>query len=210
MQSISRPLAALALTLAAATALHAQEGKRPASWKVRYDSPKADDAKTEFVTMSPGWHLTTGPNAGIFYDAATTGTGPYTAEAKIHLFKPTMSHAEAYGLFVGGKDLEGAGQSYLYFLLRTDGKFLVKQRTGAEVKEVVPVGTNAAIKPYEAGKESVANVLAIKVGAENVEFLVNGTTVATKPKAGLHTDGVVGLRVNHALNLHVESVKVTK
>ncbi|HEX5632258.1 MAG TPA: hypothetical protein VFX50_03485 [Gemmatimonadales bacterium] len=206
----TRTLAAIGLSLLAAATLHAQENQRPKNFKVRYDSPKADDAKTSFVTMTPGWHVTTGPNSGILYDPANSATGTYTAEAKIHLFKPTVSHPEAYGLFVGGKALDGDGQSYLYFLLRTDGKYLVKQRTGKDVKEVVAPAASPAVKPYADGKESVANVLAIKVGAENVDFLVNGTTVASRPRKDLQTDGIVGLRANHSLNLHVESLKVSK
>ena len=163
--TLARPALALFATLAAAGALHAQESQRPKSFKVRWDSPGADTAKASFVTMSPGWHLTTGPNSGIFYDPAWAGTGNYKAEAVIHLFDPPKGHAEAYGIFVGGKDLDGAGQSYLYFLLRTDGQYLVKQRTGKAVKDVVAPTASPAIKPFVAGKESVANTLAIAAGA---------------------------------------------
>ena len=199
----------LALALAATTTLHAQENQRPGTWKVRYDRPSADTARMEFVTMTPGWHVTTGPNAGIMYDPATTAKGTFTAEALIHLFKPEVSHPEAYGMFVGGKDLEGAGQSYLYFLLRTDGKYLVKQRTGSATKEIVAPSASPAVKLLEPGKESVANTLAIAAGPQVVDFLINGTTVASKPRAELAVDGIVGLRANHQINIHVQTLKVT-
>jgi len=38
---------------------------------------------------------------------------------------------------------------------------------------------------------------------------VNGQEVATLPRADLAVDGVVGIRVNHALNLHVSRLEVT-
>jgi len=208
--TLARPALALFATLAAAGVLHAQENQRPKSFKVRWDSPGADTAKASFVTMSPGWHLTTGPNSGIFYDPSWTATGNYKAESVIHLFDPPKGHAESYGIFVGGKDLEGAGQSYLYFLLRTDGQYLVKQRTGKAVKDVVAPTASPAIKPFVAGKESVANTLAIAAGAETVDFLINGTKVASKPRKELAVDGTAGLRANHMLNLHVEKFAVTK
>jgi hypothetical protein len=207
---LARPALALFATLAVAGTLHAQENQRPKSIKVRWDKASADTAKTSFVTMSPGWHLTTGPNSGIYYDPSWSGTGNYKAEATIHLFEPPKAHAEAYGIFVGGKDLEGEGQSYVYFLLRTDGQFMVKQRTGKQVKEVIAPTASPAVKPFVAGKESVANTLAVVAGAESVDFLINGTKVASKPRKELAVDGTAGLRANHALNLHVEKFAVTK
>ena len=207
--TLARPALALFATLAAAGALHAQDS-RPKGIKVRWDRPSADTVKTSLAAMSPGWHVTTGPNAGIFYDPSWTATGNYKAEAVIHLFDPPKGHAEAYGIFVGGKDLEGAGESYLYFLLRTDGQYLVKQRTGKQVKEIIAPTANPAIKPFEAAQKSVANTLAIQAGAETVDFLINGTKVASKPRKDLAVDGAAGLRVNHQLNLHVEKFAITK
>jgi hypothetical protein len=207
----TRSALALAIALAGAGTLHAQENQRPKTFKIRWDDPGPDTAKTSFVTMSPGWHLTTGPNAGIFYEPSWTATGNYKAEAVIHLFDPPKGHAEAYGIFVGGKDLEGAGEGYLYFLLRTDGQYLIKQRTGKQVKEVVAPTASPAVKPFDAAKgKSVANTLAIAAGPETVDFLINGTKVASKPRRDLAVDGTAGLRVNHMLNLHVEKFAVTK
>jgi hypothetical protein len=41
-----------------------------------------------------------------------------------------------------------------------------------------------------------------------VDFAINGTQVASRPRASLATDGVVGMRVNHNLNLHFTSLSV--
>ncbi len=193
---------AVLLPLASAGA----QSKRPAGWKVRYDRTGVDTTKLAFETMSPGWHITTGP-AAIFYDPATTGKGNFTAETVIHLFKPESPHAEAFGLFVGGHDLDQAGQGYTYFVVRNDGKYLIKQRTGTGTKDIVPWTDTPALKLYKEG-ESVANTLTIKAGAQEVQFLINGTQVAAKPRAAVAPDGVVGLRVNHNLNLHISKLTV--
>ena len=37
---------------------------------------------------------------------------------------------------------------------------------------------------------------------------MNGAVVTSLPRADLSLDGVVGLRVNHGLNLHVTNLKV--
>ena len=43
-----------------------------------------------------------------------------------------------------------------------------------------------------------------------MDFLINGTKVASKPRNELAVDGTAGLRVNHQLNLHVQTFAVTK
>jgi hypothetical protein len=68
-----------------------------------------------------------------------------------------------------------------------------------------------AIATFGPGSESsVENVLAVEVGEESVTFSVNGATVATLPRAELATDGHVGLRLNHNLNVHVSDLSVTQ
>ena len=45
--------------------------------------------------------------------------------------------------------------------------------------------------------DTVKTTLAIQAGAETVDFLINGTKVASKPRKDLAVDGAAGLRVNH-------------
>ena len=191
----------------------------PPTWTVRMDPPRgahpmhraptvgADStADLFFVNMTPGWHITTGP-AAILYHPASTAAGAFRAEAKIYLFDPDGRN-EAFGLLVGGRDLDADAQSYDYFLIRTSGEFLVKRRTGGETTTLVPWTAHGAIVGH-AGEGPVANTLAVEAGDTEVAFVVNGATVATLPRADVNADGIVGLRVNHALNLHVETFAVT-
>lgn len=180
---------------------------RPPGWTIRYDRPDAVDSTFHFVAMAPGWHVTTGP-AAIVYEPGATASGDYRVESELFLFPG--QRAEGFGLFIGGHDLEGAGQRYTYFLLRKDGRFLVKQRDGATTRDLVPWTAHAAIAPHDAPAGTVKHVLGVDARADSVRFLVNGTQVAALPRAAVAADGVVGLRVNHALNLHVTSLTVTR
>ena len=56
---------------------------------------------------------------------------------------------------------------------------------------------------------SARNVLGIDVTTTDVAFLVNDTEVARLPRTELDAEGIVGLRINHALNVHVTSLEVT-
>jgi hypothetical protein len=193
----------LALTLSlTAVPLVAQELERPSDWNVRYDRPSNDSLY--FVTMTPGWHITTGPS-GIFYNPATTAEGEYRVSSEIYLFPG--ERREGFGIFIGGSELEGETQSYLYFLIRKDGRFIIKQRNGTGAPTITPWTEHPAIV-QQAGEENAKNVLAVEVGSQKLDFYVNDQLVKSIPRTQLPTDGIVGLRVNHALNLHVANLNV--
>lgn len=185
----------------------AAQGKMPDGWKVRADRDGADLAKLDFATMAPGWHVTTGPSVTL-WNPATVGKGNFRVSSKIWLFKPLGAHPEGYGVLVGGTDLDAASQRYTYFLVRNDGQYLVKERNGTATKDIVPWTKSSAIKLHDGTVENIDNTLEVIVGDKTVDFAINGTTVASKPRAGLAVDGIVGLRVNHNLNLHVASLEV--
>ncbi len=185
---------------------------KPDGWRVRLD--RADRGTPDdvmFTTMAPGWHITTGP-AVLLHHPDSTATGAYRADADVFLFDPG-ERREGYGLFFGGRDLEGAGQQYVYFLLRRDGKFLIKTRNGDAFQVVRDWTEHSAIHSWEGrpeGEATVRNQLSVDVGAREVAFSVNGAEVARVSRSELpSTDGVFGLRVNHGLNLHVTSVAAT-
>lgn len=200
------PILAAGLMLWATTAA-AQGGEWPADWTVRFDRAGHSKADIEFVTMTPGWHVTTGP-AAILYHPERTAEGAYRIRSTIFLFDPGERHAEAYGVFFGGRDLEGDGQAYSYFLIRDTGHFLVKNRTGNDTETIVGWTASDAIMKYPGGGEQAKNSLAVECGPETVDFYINDTKVTSVPRSALYADGVVGLRINHRLDLHVSELEV--
>lgn len=181
----------------------------PPGWMVRFDPPRRGPAPTvndvNFRAMGGGWHLTSGP-AALYYRSADTRTGDFTVSATIS--QRASSNHEAYGLFIGGHDLQTPNQNYLYFVIHPkDGKFLINHRTSdARPTNVVPYTTHQAINTDDPTTGAASNTLAIRVAGDTVHFLVNGQEVKALSRSeidGAATDGVVGLRLNHNLDLHI-------
>lgn len=196
-----------------------EEQAVPEGWMWRLDSPdpdavvSADTATADifFVNMTPGWHVTMGQPRAILYHPASTAEGNYTAMAKLHLFDPGPRRNEGYGIFVGGQDLQGPNQQYLYFLLRRSGEYLVKVRDGDSTETVTGWTAHDAIVPYDESTTGTAtNTLAVSTSADSIDFVVNDTVVHTMGRADLPTNGIFGLRLNHAINVHVEDLAVTE
>jgi hypothetical protein len=170
----------------------------PEGWQVRLDRPNST-APIHFMSMEGHLHAVLGP-AGIFYQPAATATGSFRAGGTFTLNRPS-EHPEAFGLLVGGRNLDAENQDYLYFLVRQDGKFLVKHRAGSETHTLIDWTEHAAIqRPGADGKAT--NALAVESSPTGVRFLVNGTEVGTLPR-GVNTDGIVGLRLNHNLDVMI-------
>ena len=186
----------------------------PPTWTVRFDHPGtatvgADTtADVWFVNMTPGWHITTGP-AAIFYHPASTVEGSQRIESNIDFFDPG-ERLEAYGIFFGGQNLEGDDITYDYFLVRNSGEFIVKRWTGHETSAIHPWTPHEAVAVFGPETEGpVANKLAVEIHDEEVLFFVNDAEVVRLPRESVNTDGVLGLRLNHHVNVHVSTLSVS-
>ena len=190
--------AASAATPAAPTAL-------PAGWSMRLDRDGAPATGVSFAKMGNGWHATTGP-AAVFYNPQTTATGTYAVDATFTQTK-APAHAEAYGLVFGASKLETPQQSYYYYVVRGDGQYLLKHRAGSEVHTLQDWTPHAALKKADAAGKAT-NALRVQVDADSLRFFANGTQVRALPK--VTADGIVGLRINHNLDVHVDGPRVTR
>jgi len=203
----------LSFAILLSVALAPVAAQSTAGWKVRADrSTSATDpdaaGKIQFTAMGKGFHAVN-PQAAVYWNPANAAKGPYTLKGTFTLNEPS-GHTNYYGLVFGGSSLEGANQAYQYFLIAQDGTFLVKRRAGdAKTDDVVAKTANAAIKKPEANGKST-NVLEVRVLADKVDYAVNGTVVGSSPKAGMTTDGIWGIRVNHLLNVTIDEIGVGK
>ncbi len=193
-------LVAAAVVLLTLPVLGQGGGVAADGWQARLDNAGANVNDLSFRTMGDGLHVTTGPHA-VFWNAGNTASGTYTVSATF-VQTTASSHPNSFGLFIGGQDLDGAGQAYTYFLIREDGQFLVKKRMGDDTEDLTPGwASHSAVNALE--NDRMRNSLAVEVGASNVRFLSNGTEVVSLPKTGLPVDGIAGVRFSHQLDVHV-------
>lgn len=182
----------------------AASAQMPTGWMSHADGDKPGNFK--FAAMGNGWHATTG-SASIFWRNTDRVTGDFHTVATLVQTK-APPHPEAYGLIFGGDALNGVGQKYTYFLVRGDGKFLVKSRNGAETSNVTSgwMENAAVVKADADGKAS--NKLEIQAKGDKVTFMANGTTVYEMTATPGQVNGIVGLRINHNLDVHVDGFAV--
>ncbi|HET7464104.1 MAG TPA: hypothetical protein VFJ82_22800 [Longimicrobium sp.] len=207
----------LAALVAAAQPLAAQQhqhdpdhhvaggGTLPAGWMAHLDRADATLGDVKFTPMGGGFHVTTGPAVILWNPAQNVAGGNFTAHATFAQTKAPM-HPEAYGLFIGGSNLSGTAPEYFYFIVRGDGKYMVRHRAAnGDVHTIQDWTENAAIhKQDEQGQAT--NALAVEGGDAGLRFKVNGTQVAELPN--VKGTGQVGLRVNHNLDVHVSDFGV--
>ena len=209
---MTRRLFAALFVLLVAAPLVAQA---PKGWKMRVDrSTSAADPDAagaiKFVTQGAGFHATN-PQAAVYWNPANTAKGNYTIKGTFTLVKPS-GHTNYYGIVFGGSDLEGPTQAYIYFLVAQDGTWLVKRRDGdAATSMVSPKTPNDAVKKPDANGTST-NTLEVRVSADKIDYVVNGTVVNTTPKTGptAKTDGIYGIRINHLLEVQVDGFGLAK
>ena len=181
-------------------------GKMPDGWKVRFDEA---DAKTDAVVVAEKTGtltFTTGP-AAIYYKPGMKAERDYELTATFSQLKPS-EHAEAYGLFIAGQDLDKPTARYTYFLVRQDGKFLIKSRSGEATKTIKDWTDAPAMKEPKGVKTT--NTLMIRATEDTVRFFIGDKEVAKLTRAQVGGDGITGLRIKHNLHVQVSKFEVKK
>jgi hypothetical protein len=85
---------------------------------------------------------------------------------------------------------------------------LIRHRTGNDVKDVARAPHASVKRPDGSGRSS--NTLEVRVAADTVSYVVNGTVVHSVARNAVNTDGVVGFRVNHQLDVAVEGFELQR
>jgi protein-disulfide isomerase len=195
------------------TAIASVAAQGPGGWKVRIDrSRNAEDPDNtpslKFDKTAKGFHVIGGP-AGTFWNPTQSAMGAFTLKATFVLVRPS-NHVNYYGLVFGGSDLEGAAQTYTYFVVAQNGTYLIRHRTGESVQDVQTRMTHASVKQPDSNGSST-NALEVRVSGNTISYVVNGTVVHSTPRTGgVKTDGLVGVRINHVLDVQVEGFELQK
>lgn len=184
----------------------------PKGWMFHSDhSTEASDPDApgaiKLVPMGTGFRAIA-PQAAIFWNPANTATGNYSLKGTFTLIKST-GYREYYGLLFGGRDLAGPGQTYLYFVITDNGTWLVKRRTGTTTEQLSPKTPSPAVKKPDANGKCT-NALEVRVTADKIDFVINGTLVHSMNKTGQVTNGIYGMRINHHLEVQVNGFGLSK
>jgi hypothetical protein len=184
-------------------------------WQGRTDRAEQKIGDVKFVAMGTGFHLTSGPHA-ILWSPENKATGDYVVKARVTKTpRSTSSHEESYGLFIGGTDLHGPKQNYLYCVVFGSGNVMVRHRDGGDTHTLL--GKTANEKVAKKGERGATDEIAMWVKDGRVGCSVNGAEVFSAAKADMigpgklvSTDGIFGIRASHNLDLHIEGPAVTK
>ena len=176
-----------------------------------------DNAK--FAMDGAQMKVTTGP-AVSYWNPANKATGNYTIKATFNepKYMNLNSHPHPYGIFIGGNDLGGGEQSYLYCAAYGNGTFIVRGfGPGPFQMNGFRGGADPAVHKAAAKGEPVTQDIAISVKGDRVECTINGTMVAGYDKPAVvaagklkSTDGIYGLRFAHNTEVIVTGFSITK
>ena len=197
---IAAAVAVLAFPLVAGA-----QGVQADGWEARLDFEADIDSVLGFMNMGSGVHVTTtGAGFAIFWQPESMAEGDFSISATFTQMERS-GHANAYGMFLGGSDLQGPDQQYTYFMLRQGGEYLIKKRMGEDLPTLVDWTAHGAVNDLN-DQGSSTNTLTVEAAGDTVRFLVNGTEVSSQARSDVDTDGTTGLRVTHLLNMHIDDL----
>ena len=191
------PVALFAFMLAIPLTLQGQTQLRVDRSTNAADPDDVPDVTVEATGSS--FTVGTGP-AAVVWDPGNTASGEYDVKGTFRLEEPS-DHANYYGIVFGANELDNFDQNYLYFLVAQDGSFVVKYRANDDAVHDIVARTphDAVATPGDDGKS--VNDLEVRVGTDELTFVVNGTVVHTQARTGMasSTNGIFGVRINHRL-----------
>ncbi len=120
------------------------------------------------------WEVQTGP-AHVTWAPRDSASGRFAVRARFEQLEAPQ-HAEAFGLFVGGRDLDAAGRRYTYFVVRGTGEYLVRVREGEQTRDVQG-WTAAPAVPKQDAQGRATYDLVIRTDGDSTYFLVGNSPV---------------------------------
>lgn len=184
-------------------------------WQGRTDRSQDKISDVKFVQMGTGYHLTGGPHA-VLWNSDHVATGEYTVKARMTKTpRSTSTHEESYGVFIGGSDLSGPRQNYLYCVVFGTGNVMVRHRDGGDTHTLL--GKTASAAASKMGERGATDEISMWVKGGRVGCSVNGTEVFSAAAADMigpgklvSTDGIFGIRASHNLDIHIEGPTLTR
>jgi hypothetical protein len=163
-------------------------------------------------------HVTTGP-AVTYWNPADKAEGNYTVSATFTepKYMNLNTHPHPYGVFIAGNDMGTDQQTDLYCAAYGNGTFIVRGFGPEPFRMNGRSEESPAVHKAAGVGQPVTQTIALSVKGDKVECAINGTVVASYPKADLvtagklkSTDGIYGIRFAHNTEGTVSGLKVTR
>ena len=155
--------------------------------------------------------------AALYWNPANVGKGDFSVKATFDEAKQPYNHPHPYGVFIGGKGLDGDQPQALYCAAYRSGNYIVRGFSGGKPFGIVqkPSPNDAIAKG--AADAPVKQEVTMRVSGDKVECTVNGASVWSATKADVtgagkldSTDGITGIRVSHNSDALVSNFAVGK
>ena len=188
-------------------------------WTGRVDSGNRQGLAITDSKLAPegsSMRLMTGA-AALYWNPANVGKGDFSVKATFDEAKQPYNHPHPYGVFIGGKGLDGDQPQALYCAAYRSGNFIVRGFSGGKPFGIVqkPSPNDAIAKG--AADAPVKQEVTMRVSGDKVECTVNGASVWSATKADVtgagkldSTDGITGIRVSHNSDALVSGFAVGK
>jgi hypothetical protein len=190
-------------------------------WQGKVDANQAgsklEDAKLS--KQGDGFLVQTGP-AVTYWNPTNKVTGDYTVKATFNEahYMNRNDHPHPYGIVIAGNDMGTDQNTFLYCEAYGNGTFIVRGFGPAAFRMNGGRGApNDAIHKASAPGQPVTQEIAMSVKGDKVSCSINGTEVASYPKADVvgpgklkSTDGVAGFRFAHNTEATVTGFAVSK
>ena len=231
MRVVYSTAVALTAAIIATSAVGAQQAEAPdrkvagggitaPGWQGKIDAAatKAGGSINDSMFMAMGnmLHMTIGP-AASYWNPKNVAAGNFTAKATFTEAKQINNHPHPFGVFIGGSKLGTPDAALMYCVAYRDGSFLVRRFNGEVATTVTRKTPHASVKKAATADESVTQEVGWVVSGDKAACVINGAEVISYPKSEIvgpgkleSTDGVVGLRTAHNIDLVVVGFGITK
>ena len=188
-------------------------------WTGKVDSGNRQGLAITDSKLAPegsGMRLMTGA-AALYWNPANVGKGDFSVKATFDEAKQPYNHPHPYGVFIGGKGLDGDQPQALYCAAYRSGNYIVRGFSGGKPFGIVQKPTPNDAVAKGAADAPVKQEVTMRVSGDKVECTVNGTSVWSATKADVtgagkldSTDGITGIRVSHNSDALVSNFAVGK
>ena len=188
-------------------------------WQGKVDSGNRQGLAITDSKLAPegsGMRLMTGA-AALYWNPANVGKGDFSVKATFDEAKQPYNHPHPYGVFIGGKGLDGDQPQALYCAAYRSGNYIVRGFSGGKPFGIVQKPTPNDAIAKGAADAPVKQEVMMRVSGDKVECTVNGASVWSATKADVtgagkldSTDGITGIRVSHNSDALVSNFAVGK